>query len=230
MHRLILFDLDGTLIRSQNGYLPFNEAIYRTFGIEGDIRTVVPDGNTDPLIVKDIFTKLAVEIEIDESAWRRFAGNLRDCYQHHLQAAAMSIRAMPGAAELLRRLSIDEKFSASVVTGNFEWTAAVKLEAAGLALYLGRGAYASDSEYRPDLPAIAKKRFEQLAGRTIDPAQCVIVGDTPKDLEAARHNQMKCLLVGTGRYPVEELSYWQPDACLADLSDTETVLATLAQL
>jgi phosphoglycolate phosphatase len=230
MERLILFDIDGTLIRSQNGYLPFNEAILRTFGIEGDIRTVVPDGNTDPLIVKDIFTKLALEIAIDESAWRQFAGNLRDCYRSHLCSGTMSIRAMPGAIELLKRLSSQKNFSSSVVTGNFEWTATVKLEAASLASYLGRGAYASDSEFRPDLPAIAKNRFEQLTGRRIDPAQCVIIGDTPKDLEAARHNQMKCLLVGTGRYPLEELLYWQPDGCLADLNDTEAVLAALSQL
>jgi phosphoglycolate phosphatase-like HAD superfamily hydrolase len=142
----------------------------------------------------------------------------------------MSIRAMPGALELLRRLAADSNFTASVVTGNFEQTAEVKLEAAGLATYLGRGAYASDSEFRPDLPAIAKARFEQLAGRRIDSTQCVIIGDTPKDLEAARHNRMKCMLVGTGRYPLEELLYWQPDGCLADLSDSDAVFGALSQL
>jgi phosphoglycolate phosphatase-like HAD superfamily hydrolase len=57
-----------------------------------------------------------------------------------------------------------------------------------------------------------------------------VIGDTPKDLEAARHNQMKCVLVGTGRYPVEELQYWHPDGCLADLSDTETVIAMLSEI
>jgi phosphoglycolate phosphatase len=57
-----------------------------------------------------------------------------------------------------------------------------------------------------------------------------VIGDTPKDLEAARHNQMKCVLVGTGRYPIEELQYWQPDVCLADLTDTEAVLAMLSEI
>ena len=47
MEQLILFDIDGTLTRTQNGYIPFNEAIQKTFGICGDIRTVVPDGNTE---------------------------------------------------------------------------------------------------------------------------------------------------------------------------------------
>jgi phosphoglycolate phosphatase-like HAD superfamily hydrolase len=80
------------------------------------------------------------------------------------------------------------------------------------------------------LPAIAKKRWEDLTGRRISVEQCVVIGDTPKDLEAARQNRMKCILVGTGRYPVEELQYWRPDGCLADLSDTETVLAMLSEI
>ena len=56
------------------------------------------------------------------------------------------------------------------------------------------------------------------------------MGDTPRDLEAARSNQMKCVLVGTGRYPIEELQYWQPDGCLADLADTEEILAILSAI
>jgi phosphoglycolate phosphatase-like HAD superfamily hydrolase len=116
------------------------------------------------------------------------------------------------------------------VTGNFEVTAAIKLETAGLASYLGRGAYASDSSNRADLPAIAKRRWEELSGRELRPEDCVVIGDTPRDLEAARHNRMKCVLVGTGRYPVEDLLYWQPDGCLADLTDTESVIAVLADI
>jgi phosphoglycolate phosphatase-like HAD superfamily hydrolase len=58
----------------------------------------------------------------------------------------------------------------------------------------------------------------------------VIIGDTPKDLDAARQNNMKCVLVGTGRYPLEELQYWQPDACLPDLTDTQGVISILLNL
>src|SRR4030095_2711977 len=67
-------------------------------------------------------------------------------------------------------------------------------------------------------------------GRSLASNQCVIVGDTPKDLEAARQNEMRCILVGTGRYPIEELLYWHPDGCLADLTDTASVLSMLAGL
>ena len=228
--RLILFDIDGTLTRTENGYLPFNEALCRTFGVAADIRTVVPDGNTDPLIVKEIFTRANFAIEIGDQEWQRFTDNLRASYQQHVERGLTKVQALPGALELLRALAGHGAFDASVVTGNFEVTAQVKLQAAELHFYLSRGAYASDSSHRPDLPAIAKRRWEERCGRPIEAAQCVIVGDTPSDLAAARQNHMKCLLVGTGRYPIEELEYWRPDACLADLSDTEAVLRMLGNL
>ena len=230
MERLILFDIDGTLTRTQNGYIPFNEAIEKTFGICGDIRTVVPDGNTDPMIVRDIFAKANVAIEILDAEWRRFSANLHDCYKSAVAQGATAVRPLPGATALLQALSDDEKFHCSVVTGNFEVTAAVKLEAAGFAAYLCRGGYASDSQHRSDLPQIAKSRWEEASGRRLLPEQCVVIGDTPKDLDAARHNQMKCILVGTGRYPLEELCYWKPDGSLADLTDTEAILAMLSNI
>lgn len=230
MERLILFDIDGTLTRTQNGYLPFNDAILKTFEFAGDIRTVVPDGNTDPLIVRDIFMKAGRQMIADPAQWERFTSQLRASYREHVACGATTIRALPGADALLQHLSAMSDFHSSVVTGNFEMTALVKLESAGLATYLSRGAYASDSQHRSDLPLIARERWESASGRNMAAAQCVIVGDTPKDLECARANGMKCVLVGTGRYPVEELEYWRPDACLPDLTDTQRVVKLLASL
>jgi phosphoglycolate phosphatase len=230
MQRLILFDLDGTLTRTQNGYVPFNEAVLNTFGVVGDIRSVIPDGNTDPQIVQEIFAKAAVEIAIENPQWEQFAKNLRRCYADAVREGTTTVRALPGALELLEALSTKEDFEPSVVTGNFEVTARVKLEAAGLDSYLCRGAYASDSPHRPDLPRIAKERWERRTARFLRPEECIIIGDTAKDLDAARQNHMRCVLVGTGRYPVEELQYWKPDACLPDRTDTQGVISTLLNL
>jgi len=230
MERLIFFDIDGTLTRTLNGYVPFNEAVLNTFGIAGDIRTVVPDGNTDPRIVEDIFAKANIEIKISAEHWAEFATNLRHSYGSAVKQGTTTVRALPGVVDLLRVLSVDDEFYQGVVTGNFEVTARIKLEAAGIDSYLGRGSFACDSSHRPDLPGIAKTRWELHLGKSLRPEQCIIIGDTPNDLEAARHNKMKCILVGTGRYPVEELTYWQPDACLPDLSDTSAVVNTLLNL
>ena len=101
MELLILFDLDGTLTRTQNGYAPFNEAILETFGMVGDIRSVIPDGNTDPQIVREIFAKANVEIEIDDGHWEQFAKSLRRSYSQALREATTTVRALPGAPELL---------------------------------------------------------------------------------------------------------------------------------
>jgi phosphoglycolate phosphatase-like HAD superfamily hydrolase len=80
------------------------------------------------------------------------------------------------------------------------------------------------------LPRIAKERWEQAKGRSIGSERCVIIGDTPKDLEAARKNRMKCILIGTGRYPIEELEFHQPDACMPDLTDTASVMDIFLQM
>lgn len=230
MELLILFDLDGTLTRTQNGYAPFNEAILETFGVVGDIRSVIPDGNTDPQIVREIFAKTNVEMGIYDGQWEQFAKNLQRSYSRALCEGTTTVRALPGALELLAALSAKEEFGQGVVTGNFEVTAQIKLEAAGLNSYLCRGAYASDSSHRPDLPRIAKERWEQRTRKSLRAEQCVIIGDTPKDFDAARQNQMKCILVGTGRYPMEELQYCKPEACLPDLTDTLEVISILLNL
>jgi phosphoglycolate phosphatase-like HAD superfamily hydrolase len=229
MERLILFDIDGTLTRTQNGYLPFNEAIQKTFGIDGDIRTVIPDGNTDPLIVEEIFSKADTRIEIDGKSWSLFAEILGECYKNAINDGRTTIRPLPGALELVRALSDSNGFYPSIVTGNLEATAQIKLRAAGLAPYLQRGATASDSHRRADLPRIAKTRWEERVGR-LHPEHCVVIGDTPKDLGAARHNGMKCVLVGTGRYPVEELRDAEADECLTDLRDTGAILEMLSKI
>ena len=230
MDRLILFDIDGTLTRTQNGYVPFNEALLKTFGIPGDIRTVVPDGNTDPLIVEEIFAKSELRVEISSEQWQKFTDTLHDSYANAVRNGSTQVRQLPGTAELLEMLAQVQGLSQSIVTGNMEVIANVKLGAAGLSSYLCRGAYGSDSRHRADLPKIAKVRCEAAAGRAIRRDHCVIVGDTPKDLEAARKNSMKCVLVGTGRYPMEELVYFQPDAYLPDLTDTAEIVKTLLNI
>ena len=230
MKRLLLFDIDGTLTRSQNGYVPFNQAILETFGVPGDIRSVIPDGNTDPLIVAEIFSKGNILIHDIEGKWQEFSVNLRRCYSEAIRNGATTVRALPGATELLQSLALNDRFGCSVVTGNLEPMAQVKLEAAGLYYYLCRGAYGSDSPHRADLPAIAKRRCEAAFGTRVALSDCIVIGDTPRDLEAARHNDMKCILVGTGRYPAEELLKCEADRCLPDLSDTAAVLQALLNL
>jgi phosphoglycolate phosphatase len=127
-------------------------------------------------------------------------------------------------------MSRRKEVAQGVVTGNLEVTGRLKLEAAGLGHYIGPGAFGSDSARRADLPGIAMERWQAHLKRPVYPDDCVIVGDTPRDLDAARENGMKCLLVGTGRYPVEELELLDPDDFLADFTDTEHAIEGLLGL
>jgi len=228
--RLLLFDIDGTLTRSHNGYVPFNQAIFETFGVAGDIRSVIPDGNTDPLIVTEIFSKGNILVPDIDEKWQDFSANLRRCYSQALRNSDTTVRPLPGATELLQSLAADAEVGCSVVTGNLEPMAQVKLQAAGLYSYLCRGAYGSDSPRRADLPAIAKRRCEAAMGTSFAISDCIVIGDTPRDLEAARHNQMKCILIATGRYTAEELLSCKAEMCLPDLTDTAAVLQALVNI
>jgi phosphoglycolate phosphatase-like HAD superfamily hydrolase len=210
LERLILFDLDGTLIRSRNGFIAFNEAIKNTFGFSADIRSVVPDGNTDPVILEDIFTTANLKVEITEEKWRTFAKNLHGCYTDAIKQGLTTVSTLPGVLELVKELARVNGLYQGVVTGNLEV-----------------GAYGSDSRNRNDLPGIARERWARVLGKSLPSGDCIIVGDTPKDLVAARNSRMRCLLVGTGRYPVEELELLEPDACLSDFTDTKAVVEAL---
>ncbi|MFQ5682346.1 MAG: HAD family hydrolase [Candidatus Binatia bacterium] len=230
MDRLILFDLDGTLIRSYAGFVPFNQAIEKTFGLSADIRTVIPDGNTDPLILEDVFDTSKLRVKITKEKWASFAKNLVESYTNAIAQGLTKVIPLTGVLDLVKELAKKKGLHQGVVTGNLEATGRLKLQAAGLALHVGLGAYGSDSRNRVDLPRIAKQRWETVLGRSICSHHCVIVGDTAKDLIAARQNHMKCVLVGTGRYPVEELGLLGPDVCLSDLTDTKAAAEALLNL
>ena len=227
---IIFFDLDGTLLRSRNGHVAFNQAILKTFGCSGDIRTVRPDGKTDPQILQEIFEADGRNVECGPADWRTFSRHLEACYRRAISEGSTRVHALPGVPELVRELGGLPQVRLGVVTGNMEVTARLKLRAAGVGAHIGPGAFGSDSARRNDLPGIAMERWRRHLKAVISPERCLIVGDTPRDLEAARENGMRCLLVGTGRHPAAELRAMQPDGFLPDFSDTGAAVDSLLRL
>ncbi len=229
--KIVFFDLDGTLLRSQDGHVAFNEAIFKTFGVPGDIRTIRPDGKTDPIILQEIFDTGGHEAEWSPADTATFSAHLKECYTRAISEGPTRVRALPGVPELVGELSRMPDLCLGVVTGNMEVTGRLKLQAAGVGEHIGPGAFGSDSANRNDLPRIAMERWSAHLNLPVEPRHCVIVGDTPRDLEAARSNGMKCLLVATGRYnPLEELRKIEPDELLADFSDTRAAVEALVGL
>jgi phosphoglycolate phosphatase len=226
IQRLLLFDVDGTLLRAgEIGGAVFDRAIEAVLGeLPGE--RVRMSGKTDPQIVREYMDLLQSD---DPEHLPAILANL----ERELAAAADQLArdgsACPGASELLKALSKDERLHLSVLTGNIAPNAVVKLSAFGLEdwLDLEVGAYGSDSPDRRALVPIALERLASYRGVSLTPDQTWVIGDTPRDFECAAAGGAHCLLVATGRYSLTELAEIEADAVLQDLSSTDKVVDIL---
>jgi phosphoglycolate phosphatase len=228
MPRLILWDIDGTLVRVGDlGAVIFDVAIERRFGRPPSTR-VVMSGKTDPQIVLEYLAAFAVP-----DAPTHLPVLLEDI-ETELAARAHMIGpegvVLPGVAELLQRFDADDDVVQTVLTGNIAANARVKVAAFGLDrwLHLEMGAYGSDHADRTELVPIARRKVEQTLAVTFTPDEIWVVGDAPNDLACARAAGVHCLLVATGRPTFDELRALAPDALRHDLSDVDDVYALLA--
>jgi phosphoglycolate phosphatase len=226
IQRLILFDIDGTLVAAgEVGAEVFDRAIEAVVG-KTPPRRLSMSGKTDPLIVREHLELM----DLDGDAHLPLVlSQLERELAAGAEQLAVSGRALPGVSELLEALAGDDRLHLSVLTGNIAPNALVKLSAFGLDkwLDLGTGAYGSDSEVRSELVPVALQRLEQNYGVRLRPDQAWVVGDTPRDYEAASSVGAHAVLVATGRFGVTELSELGADAVLADLSATDKVVELL---
>lgn len=233
MNRLILWDIDGTLLQSGGaGRDVFEVAVRRV--LERDLAPeafaqVRMGGKTDPQIAREVL--LIAEVADDEVD-RHLPAVLREL-EVELAAAADRIRrdgrVLPGVEAVLERLHRDEGVFQTVLTGNLAANAAVKLGAFGLERWvdLEVGAYGSDHHDRRELVAIAREKVAQAHGHHFSPDETWIVGDTARDFECARAGGARCLLVASGAARYDELSVLGAEAVLSDLSETDEVIALL---
>lgn len=229
MNRLLLFDVDGTLVDVDGaGRVAFRRALEEIYGETGPIDTFRFHGKTDPAIVRGLLRAAGrPDRWIDERM-----GRLWERYLDALETALADRRARltvyDGVRRLLDRLEGDRRFEPALVTGNVSGGAWRKLEACGLRAPFRYGAFGSDSEERDDLPPLAIRRAARRTGREFAPEEVWVIGDTPADVRCARHSGLRCLAVATGGYAVDELEEAGADQVLASLERTDRVLETLA--
>lgn len=228
--RAILFDIDGTLVRSRGSAAVFDAVMEQVFGVRGELGSIRPDGMTDP----DILALLLGEQSVRGGAMTprliaEFEMTLARALSDAVKVGAVSVWALPGVEEVLGALATRGDARLGIVTGNMRATARVKLEAVGLHGYFHGGGFGSDSPARSVLPAVALRRMAHAAGHPFQPRRAVMVGDTPHDLSAARAHGMRCVLVATGQYTHDELAALEPEVLLDDLGDVPRALRAILE-
>ncbi len=227
MPKLLLFDIDGTLIDSGGaGLLALNWALEELTGVADGMRDVNPAGKTDIQILREALANAGLEME-----QRLFSGFMVS-YPMHLEKALKVTNGgvKPGVRELLERLQIQEDHYLGLLTGNVEIGARLKLQRYSLHSFFSVGAYGSDEEDRNKLPVVAIRKAQKAYGVSVGLSDCVVIGDTPRDVECAKVHGLPCLVVATGRYPLEVLQLTEADLILPDLSDTDRIVQWVARL
>jgi phosphoglycolate phosphatase len=216
--KLILFDIDGTLLDTGGaGARSWTWAFEHAFDRPGvDIGKYSSAGMTDPVVARKTFTEAIGREPSGEELARLMAAYLSVLPDY--VTASEGYRVLPGVAELLPRLH-DSGVLLGVTTGALEAGAHAKLGRARLNHFFLVGGYGSDSEDRVELTLTAVKRGERLLGRELDPRQVAVVGDTPLDVSAAEGAGVVSIAVATGKYDLEELRAANPDYALADLTE-----------
>ena len=222
--KLVLWDIDGTLVDSAKlGRDAFFEAFERIVG-RPPTTSVRFAGRTDLEIAHDMLESEGVTDA--EDFLDRFEEALVEAMAARVDELTERGRALPGTAEALESLHARDGVIQSLLTGNVERNAMLKLQPFGLARWIefGCGAYGSDHRMRGELVAIARARAERAHGEPIEPGDVVLIGDTPLDVAAAHQGGARAVGVATGPYDEAELAAAGADAVLPDLADTPCVV------
>ncbi len=204
MTEAVLFDIDGTLLVTGGaGAVAWQRAFRELHGVDADIDEHTHAGMTDPEIVEIVFREVigrdGTEAERAQAV-AAYLSQLTDAV-----AESDGYRVMPGIEEILPRLT-EQGVLLGIVTGNIESAAHIKLARGDLNRYFAFGGYGSDARDRTELTKKALERGAEVAGKPLDPAATIAVGDTPRDVKACHGAGIRVAGVATGAYTVEELN------------------------
>jgi len=225
MRRLILFDIDGTLVSGGPAKDAFLAAMVETYGTTGAVERLTFAGKTDPQIARELLTGAG----FDDDAIDRGLARLWERYLLHLENGlpATPMRVLAGVHELLEALGRIEDVAVGLLTGNILDGARLKLGSAGLWEHFPVGGFGSDHEERDLLPAVALERARSAWGADLAPADAIVVGDTPRDVACGKAGGTRTLAVATGHFGLDELEACGPDHAVTDLSRTDVLVSLL---
>jgi phosphoglycolate phosphatase-like HAD superfamily hydrolase len=219
--KALLFDLDGTLVRTGGaGIRALTRSFQKLYKLDDPTAGMTIAGNMDPNIFREIVahkipgkTLLPEEEEI-------IARHYLDYLKEEIQVSP-KYSVLPGIREILERASSTPNLYVGLGTGNLEEGAKIKLERGGLNPYFSFGGFGSDSNQRNKVLSIALERAEKKFRIKFEASQVYVIGDTPRDIEAARTIGAKVLSVATGPYTIQDLKVLNPDLVLENLGIVE---------
>jgi phosphoglycolate phosphatase-like HAD superfamily hydrolase len=222
--RLLLFDIDGTLIHSAGaGVHSLKRTLAERFEIKDDLHDIEIAGMTDSGIVISILNKHKIPATNENIA------AFLDGYVHFLslELPQRAGKVLPGVLELLKKLKARPHLVLALLTGNISRGAQLKLEHYGVWHFFEFGAFADDHDDRNQLGPFARARAQEKHGHAFDAAQIDVIGDTPRDIACGKAIGARTVAIATGTWPREKLSAHQPDFLFDDLSNVDKVIRIL---
>ncbi len=228
VQKIILFDIDGTILLTGGaGKLAFEEVFVRLFGIENAWQEIHPDGRTDPSLIEELFQKNLRRLPTPSELQ-----SVTELYSEAMAKAlhaAPNFRLMPGVAELLQEIQDSQGALLGLATGNFETTAYLKLERAGLRHHFSFGGFGSDHPDRLELTRLALERGRAKAGGELSASEVILIGDTCQDIDCGKKLGMTTVAVATGSTPKLELEKSRPDFLFNDFTPSRELRAMLGK-
>jgi phosphoglycolate phosphatase len=200
---ILLFDIDGTLVSTGGaGAVAWRQAFEELHGIPADIGEFTDAGMTDP----DVGAKTFEAVIGRKPTPHELAQLIQRRLEHLPEAVAASegYKVLPGVPERLRQLSRDGHLL-GIITGNGDGAAHVKLARGDLNRWFTFGAYAAAGGERADIVREAVARGEAMFGEDVPNADIFVIGDTPRDIDAAHAAGCSAIAVATGHYDVAAL-------------------------
>lgn len=214
---IVLFDVDGTLLITGGATSrAIRAAATALFGAQ--LRwSKIPPGRLD----HQLFCDLAINSGIADPA--RYLEEYKPLYLRELRRELAEhpdgVRLMPGVREIVHELAARSDVIIGLLTGNYREGVQAKLAAADLDMnQFAIGAFAADGQSRSDLVHVAVARATAHCGTPCSPAQVILVGDTPRDIECAREAGCLVLAVATGQFTLKQLLACSPNAAVKDLT------------
>ncbi len=215
MVRLVLFDIDGTLIRTGGaGVRAFAKTFATEFNAADGFERLKFAGRTDTGLVREFFS--FNQIPPTPENFRRFFESYVFWLDHLLRESKTEV--CQGVWELIHALqALPQAPLLGLLTGNIRLGAEIKLRHVNLWDVFQTGAFAEDHEERNGIAAVARERGSRILGTELRGDEVLVMGDTPKDIRCARAIGAKALAVATGGAELEDLRRHQPDWAIEDL-------------